>query len=254
MRFVRVLVEGEGRWARWVSEGVARLWTAAPYAGGQETDGTVAFDSLLAPVTPSKIVCVGRNYAAHAKELGNEVPSEPLLFFKPPSALLAHEGSIVLPAQSQRVEHEGELAVVVGERLCRVDAERALAGVFAITAANDVTARDLQKKDVQFTRGKGFDTFCPIGPWLETEFGDLAAIDVETRVDGVVRQHGSSAAMIFSVPILLAYISQIMTLEPGDVVLTGTPEGVGPLTDGSVVEVSISGVGVLSNRVTHRAE
>jgi len=227
-----------------------RLWSGAPYAGGREDQHEVPMGELLAPVEPTKIVCVGRNYAAHAKELGNEVPSEPLLFLKPPSSLLAPNGSIVRPPQSQRVEHEGELGIVIGTRISRGTETEALAAIFGITAGNDVTARDLQKKDVQFTRGKGFDTFCPVGPWIETETGDLTAITVETRVDGVVRQHGSTSNMIFPVAFLVSYISRIMTLEPGDLILTGTPEGVGPLLAGNVVEVEIGGLGApLVNRV-----
>jgi 2-keto-4-pentenoate hydratase/2-oxohepta-3-ene-1,7-dioic acid hydratase in catechol pathway len=249
MRVVRVLEGGVPRWGVLETEGRVRLLSAAPYHSGADVGRFVEGASLLAPVVPSKIVCVGRNYAAHAKELGNDVPSEPLLFLKPPSALAAPEGSIVVPPQSQRVEHEGELGVVIGKRLTHASEAEARAGIFGITAGNDVTARDLQKKDVQFTRGKGFDTFCPVGPWIETDTGDLAAITVETRVDGVVRQHGSTANMIFAVPFLLSYISSIMTLEPGDLVLTGTPEGVGPLVPGNVVEVSISGVGTLRNTV-----
>ena len=248
MRVVRVRQGAVPRWAVLGLDGGARLLSAAPNEGGEEL-GTVEATSLLAPVSPSKIVCVGRNYAAHAKELGHEVPSEPLLFLKPPSALVAPEGSIVLPPESQRVEHEGELGVVVGARLRHAGEAEACAAIFGITACNDVTARDLQKKDVQFTRGKGFDTFCPVGPWIETETGDLSAITVETRVDGALRQQGSTSQMIFSVPFLLSYISGVMTLEPGDLVLTGTPEGVGPLVPGSLVEVSVSGVGTLRNRV-----
>ena len=252
MRVVRVLESGVARWGVLETEGRVRLLSAAPYESdesGVDVGRVVEGASLLAPVAPSKIVCVGRNYAAHAKELGNEVPSEPLLFLKPPSSLVAPEGSILIPAQSQRVEHEGELGIVIGKRLTRVSEDQARAGIFGVTAGNDVTARDLQKKDVQFTRGKGFDTFCPVGPWIETDTGDLSAITVETRVDGVVRQHGSTANMIFAVPFLVSYISNIMTLEPGDLVLTGTPEGVGPLVPGNVVEVSISGVGTLRNTV-----
>lgn len=250
MRILRLRDGGAERWASQLDEATARLWTDAPYLGGVETDRLVPLRDLLAPVLPSKVVCVGRNYAAHAKELGNEVPSEPLLFLKPPSAVLAPGGTIVLPPESQRVEHEGELCVVVGRRLRRASEAEALAAVFGITAANDVTARDLQKKDVQFTRGKGFDTFCPVGPWIETDPGDLAALTVTTRVNGERRQHGATSAMIFPVGVLLSYISRVMTLEPGDIVLTGTPEGVGPLRDGDTVEVEIEGVGApLSNRV-----
>lgn len=200
---------------------------------------------------PSKIVCVGRNYRAHAKELGNEVPSEPLLFLKPPSAVIADGESIVLPRESARVEHEGELAVVIGKRARRVKAEDVPSVIEGYTVANDVTARDLQRKDVQFTRGKGFDTFCPIGPALVRERPSPDAA-ISVTVNGTRRQHGFLRDMVFSIDVLVAFISDVMTLEPGDVILTGTPEGVGPLLDGDVVEVSIEGVGALRNLV--RAE
>ncbi|MFO0563451.1 MAG: fumarylacetoacetate hydrolase family protein, partial [Polyangiales bacterium] len=200
---------------------------------------------------PSKVVCVGRNYRAHAKELGNEVPSEPLLFLKPPSAVIAAGESIVLPRESARVEHEGELAVVIAKRARRVRAEDVPNIIEGYTIANDVTARDLQRKDVQFTRGKGFDTFCPIGPALVRERPSSDAT-ITVTVNGSRRQHGHLRDMVFSIDVLVAYISDVMTLEPGDVILTGTPEGVGPLVDGDVVEVAIDGLGVLRNSV--RAE
>ena len=182
----------------------------------------------LCPAAPSKIVCIGRNYAAHAKELGHDVPAEPLLFLKPPSSLLGPGGAVVLPADSARVEHEAELVVVLGKRASHVARADALAHVFGYTAACDVTARDLQRKDVQFTRAKGFDTFCPIGPWVETQL-EPASARVQCRVNGQTRQDGTTDRMIFDVPTLVAYVSRAMTLEPGDVILTGTPEGVGPL-------------------------
>ncbi|HYC88888.1 MAG TPA: fumarylacetoacetate hydrolase family protein [Thermoanaerobaculia bacterium] len=204
--------------------------------------------TLLAPVTPSKIVCVGRNYAEHAKELGNEAPSEPILFLKPPSALLAPFGTIVRPPYSQRVDFEGELAVVIGREAKNVSAARWRDYVRGFACANDVTARDLQKKDVQFTRGKGFDTFCPIGPCLVDEL-DPADLRVTTRVNGEVRQDGRTSQMIFPIPFLVEFISQIMTLVPGDVILTGTPAGVGPMSAGETVEVEVEGIGVLRNEV-----
>ncbi|HWO88928.1 MAG TPA: fumarylacetoacetate hydrolase family protein [Gemmatimonadales bacterium] len=206
---------------------------------------------LALPSRPGKIVCVGRNYAAHARELGNEVPTQPLLFFKPSTALIGDGEPIVLPAASSRVEHEAEIAVVVGRRLRRATPGEARLAVAGITCANDVTARDLQKTDGQWARAKGFDTFCPVGPRvLEVDASfDLTSLEVIGRVNGAVRQHGRSRDMIFMVPDLLAYISLAMTLEPGDLVLTGTPEGVGPLSPGDVVEVEIPGVGVLRNPV-----
>jgi 2-keto-4-pentenoate hydratase/2-oxohepta-3-ene-1,7-dioic acid hydratase in catechol pathway len=202
-------------------------------------------------VRPSKIVCVGRNYAEHARELGNVPPDQPLLFLKPPSALIGSGDAIVLPPESKQVEHEGEIALLVGTRLRRASQDAARAAIGGITCANDVTARDLQKTDGQWTRAKGFDTFCPVGPRVMPVDGrtDLAALEVTCRVNGQVRQHGRASDMAFSMPFLLSYISTIMTLEPGDLVLTGTPAGVGPLAAGDVVEVEVSGVGVLKNGV-----
>lgn len=204
--------------------------------------------TLLPPVVPTKIVCVGRNYADHAKELGNEAPAEPLLFFKPPSAVLAPEGTIVRPALSQRVDFEGELAILIGREAKNVQADRWRDYVRGFACANDVTARDLQKKDVQFTRGKGFDTFCPIGPCIEDEL-DPSDLRISTRVNGETRQDGRTSDMIFTCGFLLEYITAVMTLVPGDVILTGTPAGVGPLQADDVVEVEIEGVGVLRNAV-----
>jgi 2-keto-4-pentenoate hydratase/2-oxohepta-3-ene-1,7-dioic acid hydratase in catechol pathway len=183
------------------------------------------------------------------KELGHEVPAEPLLFLKPPSAILDPGGAVQLPPESQRVEHEGELAIVIGRPMRRVGAADALAHVAGVTCADDVTARDLQRKDVQFTRAKGFDGFCPVGPWIETEPGELATLELRTRVNGETRQHGRIADMIWPVPELLAYISRMMTLLPGDLVLTGTPAGVGPLAPGDRVEVEIDRIGVLEHGV-----
>ena len=204
---------------------------------------------MLPPVAPSKIVCVGRNYREHAAELGNPMPSEPLLFLKAPSALIADGEAIELPEASERVEHEGELAVVIGRKCGRIsDEEDPLAYVLGFTCLNDVTARDLQRRDVQFTRGKSFDTFCPVGPYVVTGL-DPSDLSVETRVNGEVRQSGRTSAMAFPVPHLIRYISQAMTLEPGDLIATGTPAGVGPLKDGDVVEVEVEGVGVLRNPV-----
>lgn len=203
---------------------------------------------LLPPVTPGKIVCVGRNYAEHAKELGNEAPSEPILFLKPPSALLAPGGTIVRPAASQLVHHEGELAIVVGREAKEVKADGWRDYVRGFTCANDVTARDLQRKDVQFTRGKGFDTFAPLGPCLETEL-DPSDLRLTVRVNGETRQDGRTSQMIFPCGELFAFITAIMTLVPGDVILTGTPAGVGTLHAGDTVDVEIEGIGVLSNPV-----
>jgi 2-keto-4-pentenoate hydratase/2-oxohepta-3-ene-1,7-dioic acid hydratase in catechol pathway len=204
--------------------------------------------TLLPPVLPSKIVCIGRNYAEHVKELGNEAPSEPVLFFKPISALLAPGGTIIRPPVSQRVDFEGELAIIVGREAKDVKAARWRDYVRGFACANDVTARDLQKKDVQFTRGKGFDTFAPIGPCIETDL-DPSDLRISTRVNGKTHQDGRTSQMIFPLDILFEYITAIMTLVPGDVILTGTPSGVAPLQAGDVVEVEIEGIGVLSNAV-----
>ncbi len=199
---------------------------------------------------PGKIVCVGRNYSEHAKELGNDVPKEPLLFLKPPSSVVWEGEAIVLPAQSKQVEFEGEIGIVIGARLSHVDAASARGAIRGVCALNDVTARDLQKSDGQWTRAKGFDTFCAIGPESPAP-ADLGTLVVLTRVNGVERQHGAASDMVFSIPELLSYISGIMTLEPGDVVATGTPAGVGKLVAGDVVEVEIPGFSKVRNPVTN---
>ncbi|HMD43160.1 MAG TPA: fumarylacetoacetate hydrolase family protein [Candidatus Acidoferrum sp.] len=204
---------------------------------------------LLAPVAPSKIVCVGRNYAAHAAELGNETPNEPMIFMKPPSSLIGSEQAIVIPRYSQRVEHEGELGVVMGRSCSQLgDEEDPLSYLLGYTCVNDVTARDLQRADVQFTRAKGFDTFCPVGPHIETNL-DPRNVQVETRVNGTLRQSGNSSLMVFPVAYLVRWLSRMMTLVPGDLIATGTPRGVGPLVSGDTVEVSVAGIGVLRNPV-----
>ncbi len=204
---------------------------------------------LLAPVNPSKIVCVGRNYAAHAAELGNDVPKEPLIFLKPPSSIIGPEAPIVLTRYSNQVEHEGELGIVIGKRCAHLaDEDDPLAYVLGYTCVNDVTARDLQKTDVQFTRAKGFDTFCPVGPYIETQLDPRNAL-VEAYVNGKRRQSASTSLMVYSVPFLVRWISRMMTLFPGDMIASGTPAGVGPLVAGDSVEVSVAGVGVLRNPV-----
>ncbi len=208
--------------------------------------------TLLAPVVPSKIVCVGRNYVEHAAELGNKMPDEPLLFLKPPSAVIASGDEIILPKESQQVEHEGELGVVIKERAKDLrDDEDPLGYVLGYTCVNDVTARDLQRKDVQFTRGKSFDTFCPVGPVIVTDI-DPSNTVVTTRVNGEVKQNGQTSTMAFSVPFLIRYISRIMTLYPGDLIATGTPAGVSRLNHGDIVEVEVEGVGVLRNQVSEK--
>jgi 2-keto-4-pentenoate hydratase/2-oxohepta-3-ene-1,7-dioic acid hydratase in catechol pathway len=204
---------------------------------------------LLAPVSPSKVVCVGRNYREHAAELGNKMPDEPLLFLKPSSSVIASGDRVELPAQSQQVEHEGELGVVIG-RIARklTDDDDPLSYVFGYTCINDVTARDLQRKDIQFTRGKSFDTFCPVGPWIVTEL-DPTNATVTTRVNGEVKQNGNTADMAFPVSFLIRYISGIMTLYPGDLIATGTPAGVSRMKHGDLVEVEVGGIGVLKNPI-----
>jgi 2-keto-4-pentenoate hydratase/2-oxohepta-3-ene-1,7-dioic acid hydratase in catechol pathway len=204
---------------------------------------------LLAPVTPSKIVCVGRNYREHAAEMGNKMPTEPLLFLKAPSAVIGSGDCIQLPPESKQVEHEGELGVVIGKQVHQLLLDDdPLDYVLGYTCVNDVTARDLQRKDVQFTRAKSFDTFCPVGPVIETELDPLS-LKVTTRVNGVEKQSGHTADMAFSVPFLIRYIANVMTLFPGDLIVTGTPAGVSPLKPGDVVEVDIKGIGVLQNDV-----
>ena len=208
---------------------------------------------FVAPVAPSKIVCVGRNYKEHAAELGNKMPDEPLLFLKAPSAIIANGDRIKRPPQSQQVEHEGELGVVIGKRARKLaEDEDPLSYVLGYTCVNDVTARDLQRKDVQFTRGKSFDTFCPVGPFIVDGLDPLSLV-VTTRVNGTVKQNGRTADMAFSVPFLIKYIANAMTLYPGDLIATGTPAGVSPLKDGDVVEVEIEGIGVLRNPVCDAA-
>jgi 2-keto-4-pentenoate hydratase/2-oxohepta-3-ene-1,7-dioic acid hydratase in catechol pathway len=204
---------------------------------------------LLSPILPSKVIGVGRNYAAHAAELGNEVPTEPLIFLKPSTAVTGPGDPIRLPVQSKQVEHEAELAVVINARGAReVSRERALDSVFGYTVANDVTARDLQKSDPQWTRAKGFDSFCPIGPWIDTDL-DPSDLRVMCDVDGELRQDGRTSQLVFDIPTLVSYISHVMTLLPGDVILTGTPAGVGPLTAGQSVTVAVERLGMLTNPV-----
>jgi len=225
--------------------------SAAPWSEWNETGKTAAMADarLLAPVEPRKIVCIGRNYAAHAAELGNEVPKDPLIFLKPSTSIVGPGEPVVLPKYSQRVEHEGELGLVVGRKCAHLsDIDDALSYLLGYTCVNDVTARDLQKSDVQFTRAKGFDTFCPVGPHIETS---LKANDVlvETVVNGAMRQSGRTSLMVFSPAFLVRWLSRMMTLEPGDLIATGTPSGVGPLVAGDSVDVRVEGIGVLRNPV-----
>lgn len=250
MRLCRLLVEGTPSWGTIDADRV-RLLDGPPWAGLRPAGPTALFEgaALLPPCEPTKIVCVGLNYRAHAAEMGKELPAEPLLFLKAPSALLAPGASVELPRQSQRVEHEGELALVIGRRAHNVPVSRALEYVLGYTCADDVTARDIQRQEKVYARAKGFDTFCPVGPWLETAVADPQALELTVRVNGGQRQHGSTGDMIFTVAELVAFISSVMTLEPGDLISTGTPPGVGPLVAGDTVEVEISGIGTLRHGV-----
>jgi 2-keto-4-pentenoate hydratase/2-oxohepta-3-ene-1,7-dioic acid hydratase in catechol pathway len=224
------------------------------YVGVQPTDTTLRLADvrLLAPVLPrSKVVGIGRNYAAHAAELGHDLPTEPLMFLKPNTSVVGPGDPVFYPRQSSEVHFEGELAVVIG-RICRdVPRERFADVVHGYTVANDVTARDLQRSYVQFTRAKGFDSFCPLGPWIETEL-DTSDLTLTTHLNGDLKQDGSTRDLIFDVPTLVAHVSSVMTLLPGDVILTGTPEGVGPMQVGDEVEVTVAGIGSLTNKVVSR--
>lgn len=253
MRLVRADVDGTVRWGLIQGPEVVAL-DRSPFAGVPRLGpplGLIDEVRPLAPTSPTKIVCVGRNFKAHADEHGVDVPTEPLLFLKPPSAVIGPGDAIVLPPESDRVEHEAELALVIGRHCRRVSPDSAWRNVFGITCANDVTARDLQRRDAQWTRGKGFDTFCPIGPYLVAGIDEhhLEDLEIRCRVNGELRQAGRLSELIFPLSTLVSTISSVMTLEPGDIILTGTPSGVGPLTDGDVVEVEIEGIGTLSNPV-----
>jgi 2-keto-4-pentenoate hydratase/2-oxohepta-3-ene-1,7-dioic acid hydratase in catechol pathway len=206
---------------------------------------------LLAPILPSKVLAVGRNYAAHAAELGNDVPERPLIFLKPSTSVIGTHDTIRLPADSNQVEHEAELAVIIGKVAKDLSRDKAMDAVFGYTCANDVTARDQQRADVQFTRAKGYDSFCPIGPWIETNF-DPSAVRLRCLVNGRTTQDGNTSDMIFDVATIISFMSHVMTLVPGDVILTGTPEGVGKIADGDTVTVSIDGIGDLVNPVRAR--
>ncbi len=251
MKIIRFAPPGGGP-ARygWAEDERAGKLVGDPFGSYRREDLDLALGdlTLLAPLSPGKIVCVARNYIAHAQEHGAEVPEVPLLFLKPPSAVIGPGQAIVLPPQSDQVEHEAELAVVIGRRARDVTPEEAAGHILGYTVANDVTARDLQQRDGQWTRAKGFDTFCPLGPWIETS-ADPSDLRIVCRVNGVIRQMASTQDMVFAVPQLVAYISGVMTLEPGDVVLTGTPEGVGRLVEGDTIEIEIQEIGLLRNEV-----
>lgn len=228
------------------------VYDAPPWLGGQETDIEQEVDTyqILAPCVPSKIVAVGKNYIKHAAEMGTPVPQEPLLFLKPPTTVVANAQNIYYPPQSQQVDYEGELALIIGDRCSHVNSEQAAKSIWGYTIANDVTARDLQKKDGQWTRAKGFDTFCPLGPWIVRELSVEANIRTFINDEENPRQSSSISDMVFSPEVLVSYISQIMTLIPGDVILTGTPDGVGSINLGDAVRVEIEGIGHITNQVT----
>lgn len=233
-------------------EAIAVITGDPLYSGVKPTGQVVPLSQvrLLAPVLPrSKVVCIGKNYADHAKEMGGEVPDEPIIFLKPNTSVIGPDDTIVWPGMSERVDFEGELAIVIG-RICKdVPKERANDVIFGYTIGNDVTARDLQKKDGQWTRAKGFDTFCPLGPWIETEFvpGDQT---ITTTLNGEIKQSGRLSDMINGIPEIIKFVTQVMTLLPGDVILTGTPAGIGPMPEKSTVTVAIEGLGELTNRVS----
>ena len=250
MRFVRFEDSENQVHQGWIVDDQVGLVDGSIFGAFQRQEVSIPLRKvkLLPPVTPSKIVCVGRNYAEHAREQGADLPTEPLIFFKPPSALIAPGEAIILPSQSQQVEYEGELAVVIGKRAKNITADTARQSILGYTIANDVTARDLQHKDNQWTRAKGFDTFCPVGPWIDTSVDPFDLL-ISTHVNGILRQMNSTKDLIFPIYNLVAYITSIMTLEPGDLILTGTPAGVGGLKQGDSVRVTIEGIGELTNPV-----
>ena len=251
MRLCRLEVAGLPHWG--VIEGdLVTLLATSPWRGTERLGGAMplATAKLLPPCEPTKIVAVGLNFRAHAAEMGSPLPTEPVLFLKAPSALLPPGGAVVLPKQSSRVEYEGELALVIGKTAAHVPASQALDHVLGYTCLDDVSARDIQKREKIYARAKGFDTFCPVGPWLETEIADPQTLDIELRLNGVRKQRGNSSDMIFSIAEVVAFISDIMTLLPGDLITTGTPPGVGPLASGDQVEVEIAGIGTLRHSVT----
>jgi 2-keto-4-pentenoate hydratase/2-oxohepta-3-ene-1,7-dioic acid hydratase in catechol pathway len=250
MRIVRYQTKNEAPRYGWILEEKIGPIKGDIYGAYRRLDAETMLGSvrLLAPAQPSKIICIGRNYSEHAKEQNAEVLNVPLLFMKPPSAIIASGDTIILPPQSQLVEHEAELVAVIGKRGRHVTVEQANEFILGYTIGNDVTARDLQRADGQWTRGKGFDTFCPFGPWIDTDFDASDAL-ITCKVSGQPRQLASTRDMVFNVNTLVAFISSVMTLEPGDLIFTGTPAGVGPLKPGDVVEVEIEGLGKLSNPV-----
>jgi len=251
MKIVRVRLEGDEIAYGGVEPEGVRVYRGTPFVAWEPTEAVVSFTEvqLLAPVFPTKVVAVGRNYADHAAEHDAEIPEEPLIFIKPATAVIGPLASIVLPPESSEVHHEAELAVVIGTVTRNVEVEDVGSHVLGYTAANDVSARDLQRKDGQWARAKGFDTFCPLGPAIETEVDPLEGLSIICRVDGEIRQSGTTSDMVFGVGEIVSFVSRVMTLLPGDVILTGTPSGVGPLVPGNRVEVEIERIGSLLNPV-----
>jgi 2-keto-4-pentenoate hydratase/2-oxohepta-3-ene-1,7-dioic acid hydratase in catechol pathway len=250
MKIIRYQTENRHTQVGWVLEDQVGSIRGDMFGEFQRGEANTPLSSLklLAPLKPGKIICVGRNYVAHAQEHGSDVPEMPLLFFKPPSSVIGPGENIVLPPQSKQVEHEAELAVVIGKKGYWISLEDAMDHIFGYTIADDVTARDLQRRDLQWTRAKGFDTFCPLGPWIETDFDSSDAL-ITCHVNGEMRQMASTRDMVFTIPHLITFASSIMTLEPGDVLLTGTPAGVSPVMSGDIIEVKIEGIGILKNPV-----
>jgi 2-keto-4-pentenoate hydratase/2-oxohepta-3-ene-1,7-dioic acid hydratase in catechol pathway len=250
MRIIRYQKKNETPRYGWIMENKVGAIDGDPFGEYHRLEAEIPLSDirLLAPVQPSKIICIGRNYAEHAREHAAEVPKVPLIFMKPPSSIINPGDTIILPSQSQQVEHEAELVMVIGRRGRNIIAEEAKDYIFGYTIGNDVTARDLQNLDNQWTRAKGFDTFCPFGPWVDTDFDPSDAV-ITCKVSGQPRQMASTRDMVFNVGMIIAFISSVMTLEPGDIIFTGTPAGVGPLKAGDVVEVEIEGIGKLSNPV-----
>jgi 2-keto-4-pentenoate hydratase/2-oxohepta-3-ene-1,7-dioic acid hydratase in catechol pathway len=252
MRLVRYQIQNEAPQYGWAlvdsDETFIGPIEGTPFGEFRRLEANLPKDSvrLLAPVQPSKIICIGRNYVAHVREHNSKVPEVPLLFLKPPSSVIGPNEPIILPPQSQQVEHEAELVAVIAKRGRWISPEEAFDYLLGYTVGNDITARDLQRRDGQWTRAKGFDTFCPIGPWIETDFDPSDAL-ITCYVNGEMRQMASSRDMVFSIRQLIAYVSSVMTLETGDILLTGTPAGVGPLSDGDVIETTIEGIGTLRN-------
>jgi 2-keto-4-pentenoate hydratase/2-oxohepta-3-ene-1,7-dioic acid hydratase in catechol pathway len=250
MRLIRYQLKNNPPQFGWVNNDLVGRIEGDPFSEFHRSEPSIplAEVSLLAPERPGKIICVGRNYAEHAREQNAEIPTTPLLFLKPPTAVIGPDQAIYLPPQSQQVDHEAELAVVIGKRGRWIAPETAFSHIYGYTVGNDVTARDLQRRDGQWTRSKGFDTFCPLGPWIDTDFNPTDAM-VSCHVNGELRQMASTRDMIFHIDQLIAFISSIMTLEIGDIIMTGTPAGISPLHDGDIVEVTIDGLGKLRNPV-----